>query len=119
MYMQGFACNVTGNTGTIPLQTPAQVPQWCEGNSNNCTVGAKQMIYYNQQTGNNLELTGWQLDGAVKNPGYNMKNGFQPGAQFDIFAKSAAPAPPGNNGQHFCFWTARKSVSVQLMPLVI
>ena len=33
-----------------------------------------------QQSGNNMELTGYQDDGDEKSPGYNMKCGFKDGS---------------------------------------
>lgn len=79
MYMQGFKCKVTGATSTIPV-APGKPPTWCEGNSTACTQGAKQMIYFNQQDGTNVDVSvGYQADGQQKSPNYNMKMGFHDG----------------------------------------
>lgn len=78
MYMQGFKCNVTGSTSTIPLATP-KPPVWCEGAPNKCVKGAKQLIGWHQKTGNNINVTGYDLARQPKSPGYNMKCGFHNG----------------------------------------
>ena len=87
IYMQGFKCHVTGATSTTPL-AKAQAPIMCDTDSSKCVQGAKQMIVWNQLTGNNVVTTGSQT------PAYNLRNGFKPGAQDDIFegAPSASPA---------------------------
>jgi len=85
MYMQPFRCRVTGAKSTTPVAA-AQPPRWCEDNSNGCVKGAKQMIYWHQLTGNNIEVDGWDKTGRPKSPAYNMKLGFANGAQNDIFA---------------------------------
>ncbi|KAG5640954.1 hypothetical protein DXG03_006538 [Asterophora parasitica] len=102
MYHQGFKCQVTGATSVTPLAAP-KPPVWCEDNPANCVQGAKQMIYWNQQTGNNIQVDGFDLHGQNKSPAYNSKLGFADGAQNDIFAgppsngqpaNAAAPPPP-------------------------
>ncbi|KAB8230287.1 lignocellulolytic auxiliary activity family 14 protein [Aspergillus alliaceus] len=54
MYMQGFRCNVTGASSSKAL-APAKAPIYCEGDSSKCVRGAKQMIAWNQKSGNNVE----------------------------------------------------------------
>ncbi|KAG6833711.1 hypothetical protein H0H93_013111, partial [Arthromyces matolae] len=54
MYHQGFKCNVTGATSTTPLAV-AQPAVWCENDQSKCVKGARQMIYWNQLDGNNIE----------------------------------------------------------------
>ncbi|KAK7744327.1 hypothetical protein SLS62_010285 [Diatrype stigma] len=78
MYMQNFRCHVTGTTSTkkVAAAKPAVL---CADDPSKCTSGAKQMIVWNQQEGNNWE------DTRGVSPGYNMKLGFAPGAQNDIF----------------------------------
>lgn len=78
--MTGFKCNVTNPTSTVPL-APAKPAVWCEGNSTACTPGAKQMIFFNQQDGNNIDVNDgtFQADGQPKSPNYNMKLGFADG----------------------------------------
>ena len=78
MYMQGFKCNVTGSTSKIPLAAPKPAV-WCEGAPRNCTSGAKQIISWNQATGNNIDVQGFDLSGHHKSPGYNLKCGFSSG----------------------------------------
>lgn len=78
MYMAGFRCKVTGNTGNR-RPAPAKPPVWCEGQPDKCTKGAKQMIAWNQASGNNIAVKGLQADGKQKSPGYNTKCGWQPG----------------------------------------
>ncbi|EXJ69370.1 uncharacterized protein A1O5_07406 [Cladophialophora psammophila CBS 110553] len=86
IYMQGFKCVVTGATSTIPLGK-AQAPVMCDTDPSKCVKGAKQMIVWNQLTGNNVVTTGSQT------PAYNTRNGFTPGPQDDIF--EGAPSTPG------------------------
>ncbi|KIW22157.1 uncharacterized protein PV07_12478 [Cladophialophora immunda] len=87
IYMQGFKCMVTGATSTIPL-AKAQAPVMCDTDPSKCVKGAKQMIVWNQLTGNNVVTTGLQT------PAYNTRNGFTPGPQDDIF-EGAPSAPVG------------------------
>ncbi|KAF8172110.1 hypothetical protein BJ912DRAFT_1047362 [Pholiota molesta] len=91
MFQTPFKCSVSGSTSSVPLAAP-KPPVWCEGNPGACTKGAKQMIYWNQNEGNNIAVDGYDLEGDHKSPGYNSKLGFNDGAQNDIFS-SAAPAP--------------------------
>lgn len=85
IYMQGFKCKVSGATSTTPL-AKAQAPAQCDDDSSKCVAGAKQMIVWNQLTGNNVVTKDRQT------PAYNLRNGFKPGAQDDIFA--GAPVAP-------------------------
>lgn len=78
-YMNGFRCKVTGNTGNKVPKTPAKPPTWCENDSSACTTGPKQILAFNQASGNNMVLTGYQADGSQKAPGYNTKCGWAPG----------------------------------------
>jgi hypothetical protein len=69
MYMQGFKCMVTGETGmhlyyilrllepraNLMIQLPgnrkiakAKPPVWCKGDPSKCRRGAKQMIVFNR-----------------------------------------------------------------------
>ncbi|KAJ7789847.1 hypothetical protein B0H14DRAFT_3572414 [Mycena olivaceomarginata] len=71
---------------------PANMPSaprsrlfWCENNPDGCTKGPKQMIYWNQNEGNNIQVDGLDAAGEPKSPAYNAKCGFPDGAQNDIF----------------------------------
>ncbi|KAF9481334.1 hypothetical protein BDN70DRAFT_549548 [Pholiota conissans] len=75
MYQQPFKCRVTGATSTAPLAKP-NAPVWCEGNPDACTKGAKQMIYWHQLEGNNIDVAGYDLAGVLRSPAYNNKLGF-------------------------------------------
>ncbi|CAF0993141.1 unnamed protein product [Adineta steineri] len=77
MYMQGHKCMVTGTTSTRKLAV-AKPPVYCEDDSSKCVKGAKQMIFYQQLTGNNVF-------NPPKMPTYNARMGFSDGAQNDIF----------------------------------
>lgn len=77
-YMQGFKCTVTNATSQTPV-APAQAPVYCADDASKCVKGAKQMIAWHQQTGNNIETA----DGI--SPGYNEKCGWTNGAQHTIF----------------------------------
>ncbi|KDQ08703.1 hypothetical protein BOTBODRAFT_559986 [Botryobasidium botryosum FD-172 SS1] len=85
-YMGGYRCRVTNAKNTTSVAA-AKPPVWCEGKPGSCMQGAKQMIFWNAQSGNNVVLSGYQADGQPKIPGYNMKMGFRDGAQRDIFRK--------------------------------
>lgn len=82
-YMQGFKCTVTNATSTTPV-APAQAPVYCADDASKCVKGAKQMIAWHQETGNNIETA----DGI--SPGYNEKCGWTNGAQHDIFGRPVA-----------------------------
>lgn len=79
MYQTAFKCNVTGATGTAPVGT-AQPPVWCEGEPDNCVKGPKQMLAWNQASGNNIVVDGYDNEGSHKSPAYNAKCGFADGA---------------------------------------
>ncbi|KAF2475468.1 uncharacterized protein BDR25DRAFT_279546 [Lindgomyces ingoldianus] len=81
MYMQGFKCNVTAASPTAAPLATAQIPVYCADDDTKCVKGAKQMLAWNQKTGNNIETEDWVT------PNYNMKCGWKNGAQTDIFAK--------------------------------
>ncbi|GLB35639.1 hypothetical protein LshimejAT787_0212040 [Lyophyllum shimeji] len=91
MYHQAFKCKVTGATATAPVAV-GKPPVWCEDDRSKCVKGAKQMIYWNQLDGNNIQVSGQDLSGMPKSPAYNNKLGFADGAQNDIFA------PPSSGG---------------------
>ncbi|KIW74071.1 hypothetical protein Z517_12481 [Fonsecaea pedrosoi CBS 271.37] len=87
IYMQGFKCMVTGATSTTPL-AKAKPPVMCDTDPSECAPGAKQMIVWNQLTGNNV------VTKLSQTPAYNARNGFKPGPQDDIF-EGGASAPEG------------------------
>jgi hypothetical protein len=78
MYMQNHRCKVTGSTSTKKLGTP-KPPVYCEDDLAKCVKGPKQMMAWNQASGNNVEVP------AGKTPTYNQRMGFLPGAQNNIF----------------------------------
>lgn len=57
----------------------AKPPVWCAGDPSKCVKGPKQMLYWNQLEGNNIEVTGYNAAGQPNFPGYNMKCGFENG----------------------------------------
>ncbi|KAG6898397.1 hypothetical protein C0992_004108 [Termitomyces sp. T32_za158] len=63
---------VTGDDAVAP-GVPAV---WCEDDPSQCISGAKQMIYWNQAEGNNIEVSGTDLAGDPRSPAYNAKLGF-------------------------------------------
>ncbi|KAF5361158.1 hypothetical protein D9758_009090 [Tetrapyrgos nigripes] len=101
MYMFPYKCRVTGTPGTAPL-APAQPATWCEGSlgsnqagpNGQCVQGAKQMIFWNQLEGDNIEVEGNDFSGNPRSPSYNDKLGFADGAQIDIFLSEPSPEPP-------------------------
>ncbi|CAK5275406.1 unnamed protein product [Mycena citricolor] len=84
MYMLPYRCTVTGASSTKAVGTP-QPPVWCQDDPSSCTKGPKQMIYWNQADGNNIEVSGYDNAGEFKSPAYNANCGFPDGAQNDIF----------------------------------
>jgi len=77
IYHNGYRCRVTNATSTKKVGK-GKPPVWCANDQEKCVKGPKQMLYWNQLTGNNIKTPG-------KNPGYNQKCGFKHGAQNDIF----------------------------------
>ncbi|KAK3214610.1 hypothetical protein GRF29_19g760106 [Pseudopithomyces chartarum] len=69
---------------TVRGFAPAQAPVYCADDASKCVKGAKQMIAWHQETGNNIETA----DGI--SPGYNEKCGWTNGAQHDIFGRPVA-----------------------------
>ena len=68
--MNGFKCNVTGSTSTVPLAKPA-VPRRCGADPanrvmnptpGNCTYGAKNPFYWFQKERNNVSLIVHPMD---------------------------------------------------------
>ncbi|PBK92162.1 hypothetical protein ARMGADRAFT_1013399 [Armillaria gallica] len=84
MYMHPFRCTVTGATGTTAVGTP-KAPEWCEDDQSKCVSGPKKFIIWNQNEADTVSVSGYDLAGEPKSPGYNTKMGFQGGAQNDIF----------------------------------
>ncbi|KIK60325.1 hypothetical protein GYMLUDRAFT_200411 [Collybiopsis luxurians FD-317 M1] len=93
MYHLGYRCKVTGKLTGDAAVAPAQPPVWCEDDPGGCVKGAKQMLYWNQLEGNNIEVEGWDLAGDPKSPAYNAKCGFKNGAQTDIFLEPGSATP--------------------------
>ncbi|CAK7567024.1 MAG: hypothetical protein SEPTF4163_004982 [Sporothrix epigloea] len=79
MYMQNHRCKVTGSTSTKKLGVP-KPPVWCKEDPSKCVTGPKQMMAWNQKSGNNV-VAPWGMT-----PTYNQRMGYQDGAQDDIFA---------------------------------
>ncbi|KAF7375133.1 hypothetical protein MSAN_00399700 [Mycena sanguinolenta] len=96
--MSGFRCNVTGQPGDAALAT-AVPPTWCQDSPANCTTGARQMIYWNQAEGNNIEVSAYDESGSPKSPAYNSVLGFDEGAQHDIFLTSSGYSGVPNGAQ--------------------
>ncbi|KAM0278761.1 hypothetical protein ACHAQH_004952 [Verticillium albo-atrum] len=86
MYMQNFKYNVSNTSSTKSLGV-ARAPVPCQGDPSQCVVGPKQMIAWNQAEDNNVGNVGFS-------PGYNIKMGYQPGAQNDIFVDNDEPPEP-------------------------
>ncbi|KIK64418.1 hypothetical protein GYMLUDRAFT_161211 [Collybiopsis luxurians FD-317 M1] len=86
MYHEAIRCKVAGNTGTKPIGKP-RPPVWCEDDPDSCIKGPKQMLYWNQASGNNIVVDPtYDLSGVeLKSPAYNVKCGFANGAQNDVF----------------------------------
>ncbi|KAJ7584546.1 hypothetical protein C8J56DRAFT_863127 [Mycena floridula] len=89
IYMQGFRCKVTGNTGDAAVASGSP-PVWCGDDPSTCIAGAKQMVFWNQAEGDNIEVDGFDNAGNPKFPMYNEQLGWAPGAQHDIFLQSGS-----------------------------
>ncbi|KAF9048809.1 hypothetical protein BJ165DRAFT_1526227 [Panaeolus papilionaceus] len=94
-YMNGFRCNITGSTSTVPLAAP-KVARRCGTDPDNsktfsapgnCTYGAKQPLYWLQAERNNV------FEGDHSPPVYNDRYNFLDGAQDDIFIDSYESIP--------------------------
>ncbi|KAJ3568658.1 hypothetical protein NP233_g5568 [Leucocoprinus birnbaumii] len=92
IYMNGFHCDVTGAKSDAPAIAKSQVAKRCgydpatgrSGSPNNCTIGAKQPLYWYQKERNNM------FEGPLDPPVYNDLYGFKDGAQDDIFESSSS-----------------------------
>jgi len=117
--MNGFKCNVTGATSTVPLAKP-KVPRRCGADPpnrvmnptpGNCTYGAKSPFYWFQKERNNVGLPrisheprphsncSYQMnEGTYSPPSYTDLYNFRDGPQDDIFQNSydSIPAPSPN-----------------------
>jgi len=92
IYMMPFRCRVVGSTGNAAV-APGVPPVWCEDDPSKCVSGPKQMVFYNQLEGNNVNVSGFDLSGQSKAPTYNSKMGFSNGAQTDIFLAPGSASP--------------------------
>ncbi|CAI6097588.1 unnamed protein product [Clonostachys chloroleuca] len=81
MYMSNHRCKVTGSKSTKTLGTP-KAPVWCEDDQSKCLSGPKQMMAWNQASGDNVVAP------QGRTPTYNERMGFKDGAQDDIFVES-------------------------------
>ena len=52
--MAGYRCNVTGAVGTQQL-AEAKPPVLCDTDPSQCVSGAKQLVYWHQADGNNVD----------------------------------------------------------------
>ncbi|TEB40115.1 hypothetical protein FA13DRAFT_55262 [Coprinellus micaceus] len=95
MYMQPFRCKVVGENAIVTTYKvrpkSAKPPVWCQDDSTKCVKGAKQMIYYNQLDGNNIDLTGKNNEGNPRKPAYDMRYGYANGAQWDVIDETLIP----------------------------
>ncbi|THU95040.1 hypothetical protein K435DRAFT_667205 [Dendrothele bispora CBS 962.96] len=83
MYMFPYKCKVTGTPGQTSVAAPAKPAVWCEDPKEaSCTQGPKQMVFWNQLEGDNIEVEGNDLSGRPRSPSYNDKLGFKDG-EFD------------------------------------
>ncbi|KAJ7490931.1 hypothetical protein FB451DRAFT_627974 [Mycena latifolia] len=110
MYHLPYRCKVTGATSTTPVGT-GKPPVWCENNADGCTKGPKQMIYWNQADGNNIQVDGYDAAGESKSPAYNDKCGFPDGAQNDIFTGKASSSSTKPTTSSSSTTTTTKSAS--------
>lgn len=69
MYHLGYRCKVVGQTGDAAMAS-GKPPIWCEDDPDRCVQGAKQMLYWNQLEGDNIEVEGYDLARDPKSPAY-------------------------------------------------
>ncbi|KAI5782680.1 hypothetical protein EDC01DRAFT_222262 [Geopyxis carbonaria] len=93
MYMTGFACNVSGATGTKAV-AKGKVPVNCAADTQSCVAGPKQPMYWANAEGGNV--ANWDSMAYESKPSYNDAWGFKNGAQDDIFGTDAAEAKTGS-----------------------
>ncbi|KAG9007349.1 hypothetical protein FRB90_009429 [Tulasnella sp. 427] len=87
MYMNAFRCKITNTKSTAKKIGTPKVARRCghdpvlnrNGDPKNCTVGAKQPLYWLQNERNNM------FEGYYDPPFYNDLYGYKEGAQNDIF----------------------------------
>ncbi|KAF2020131.1 hypothetical protein BU24DRAFT_448473 [Aaosphaeria arxii CBS 175.79] len=84
MYMERFDCEVINAKDDALDLAKAQAPVYCEDDQSKCVKGAKQMLAWHQETGDNIVAP----NGLT--PNYNAKCGFANGAQTDIFVEGTA-----------------------------
>ncbi|KIY64670.1 hypothetical protein CYLTODRAFT_413158 [Cylindrobasidium torrendii FP15055 ss-10] len=96
MYMHPYKCKVTGASGTAAVGAP-QSPEWCEDDESKCVSGPKKFMIWNQNEGNNVQVSGYDSVGAPKIPVYNYKMGFKDGAQNDIFTGGSTGSSGSSN----------------------
>jgi len=95
IYFHPYRCKIA-NATSKKVVGKAQVAQWCLEDPTQCVAGPKQLIIYNEATGNNYN--GYSTHGP---PGYNMKMGFHDGAQNDIFVDGTGSSlSPANSSNH-------------------
>ncbi|KAJ3514775.1 hypothetical protein NLJ89_g2178 [Agrocybe chaxingu] len=119
---EGCIC-AWGDTGDAAV-APGKPPVWCEDEPGRCVQGAKQMVFWNQLEGNNVQVSGVDLAGEPKAPTYNMRMGFADGPQNDIFAERGsanptfiAPAPtPTLSGSA---WSKTRGISTVFLVLAV
>ncbi|KIL68458.1 hypothetical protein M378DRAFT_184906 [Amanita muscaria Koide BX008] len=83
MYHHAFKCKVLNAKSTTPVASP-KPPVWCEDDPSKCVKGAKQMLYWHQLDGNNIEVDGYDLSNSRKSPAYNEKCGFADGKYITV-----------------------------------
>ncbi|KAG8911118.1 hypothetical protein FRC01_005920 [Tulasnella sp. 417] len=87
MFMNAFKCKITNTKPTAKKIGKPQLARRCghdpvlnrDGDPKNCTVGAKQPLYWLQNERNNM------FEGYYDPPFYNGLYGYKNGAQDDIF----------------------------------
>ncbi|KAJ7063711.1 hypothetical protein C8F01DRAFT_1134056 [Mycena amicta] len=112
MYHLPYRCKVTGAKATKAIGTP-KPPVWCENNAGSCTKGPKQMLYWNQLEGDNIEVDGYDAAGEPKSPAYNSKCGFSDGAQTDIFTGGSTSTSSSNDDDDSTTTTTTKKADTK------
>ncbi|KAJ3534747.1 hypothetical protein NM688_g7086 [Phlebia brevispora] len=122
MYMNGFQCKITGQTGNTPIGTPG-LARRCgadpangkpDASPNNCTVGPVQPFYWDQQEGNNVGM----FEGIYSPPLYNGLYGFVDGAQPNLFQEPTVGGAPAAVPASSSAPAQSPSPSAQSVPVV-
>jgi hypothetical protein len=106
---------VTGTPGDAALAT-ARPPVWCEGDDSQCTQGPKQMVFWQQKEGNNIEVVGFDASRQPKFPTYSTKLGFKSGRKMPFLVTVKADRVSGAQTDIFSAPGTAESSALRNLP---